>query len=134
MRKDFLSHLGSLGRCSEAEPANRVTSGSLSETIGRMWVHREIQAIESQTKRMGTNACIQSAQTGAAGDALGVLAASIQQLAPDSTRRSESLINGLESMSEAALHLLKQGAPASASRTVVKSAIWKNALRGRAMT
>ena len=108
--------LGSLGRCSEAEAANRATSGSLSETIGRMrGPIEEIQAIESQMKRMGMNARIQSAQTGAAGDALGVLAASIQQLALDSTRRSESLINVLESMSEAALHLSKEGAPASAS-------------------
>ena len=73
----------------------------------------EIQAIESQMKRMGMNARIQSAHTGAAGDALAVLAASIQQLALDSTHRSESLINVLESMSEAALHLSKEGAPTS---------------------
>ena len=48
-------------------------------------------------KRMGMNARIQAAQTGAAGEMFsGVLAASIQQLALDSRHRSESLINVLE--------------------------------------
>jgi methyl-accepting chemotaxis protein len=110
--------LSSLRLCAKAEAAARVTSGGLSETIGRMrGAIEEIQGIEIQMKRMGMNARIQAAQTGAAGDALGVLAGSIQKLAFESGQRSESLLEALCSMSEAATRLSGQGKSTSANES-----------------
>ena len=109
--------LASLGRCTKAEAATKVTGGSLAETIDRMRAPvEEIRAIEVQIKRIRMNARIQAAQTGPAGDALGVLAGSIQQLALESQRRSESLIDALGAMSEAAGRLSKASQPAAANK------------------
>ncbi len=108
--------LSSVGFCTDAEDANRAASGNLVGAIDRMrGPIEEIQAIEAQMKRMGMNARIQAAQTGAAGDVLGALATSIQQLAVESSQRSESLIKVLASMSEAALGLSKDDQPGQVS-------------------
>lgn len=108
--------LASLSLCAKTETATRATSGSLSETIGRMRGSiDEIRAIELQMQRMGMNTRIEAAQTGAAGNALGVLAGAIQQLAIESRQRSESLVEAVGSMSEAAARLSGQGEPAPAS-------------------
>jgi hypothetical protein len=108
--------LANLGLCAKAEAATLVTSGNLSETIGRMQGSiEEIQAIEIQMQRMGLNAGIRAAHIGAAGDALSVLAGTMQQLAFESRQRSESLAEALGSMSEAATRLSGQGGPAPAS-------------------
>jgi hypothetical protein len=64
---------------------------------------------------MGMNARIQATQTGATGNALGVLAVAMQQLALESSQRSESLIEVLGSMGEASSRLSEQGNSTSAS-------------------
>ncbi len=107
--------LASLRLCATAEAATRSTSINLSEGIGRLRTAIEkIQSIEKQLRRMGMNARIQACQTGAAGNALGVLAVGMQQLALESSQRSESLLEVLGSMGEASSRLSEQGNPASA--------------------
>jgi hypothetical protein len=106
--------LARLSLCAKAEDATRITSRSLSETIGRMRGSiEEIQAIEIQMLRMGLNASIRAAHTGAEGDALSVLAGTMQQVTFESRQRSESLVEALDSMSEAAGRL-SRGGPAPA--------------------
>jgi hypothetical protein len=101
--------LAGLGLCSKAEADTETTSGGLAETIEQMrGPIQEIRAIERRMKRMGMNARIQAAHTGAAGQALGVLAGTMQQLAFESEQRSESLAQTINSMSEAATRLATQ--------------------------
>ena len=115
MEQGCTAILARLGLCAKAEAATQVTSGSLSETIGRMRRSiEEIQAIEIQMLRMGLNASIRAAHTGAEGDALSVLAGTMQQVASESRQRSESLVEALGSMSEAATRLSRQGGPSPA--------------------
>jgi len=105
--------LASLGQCAKTQAATRVTSSGLSETIGRMDESiQEIQAIEHQMQRMGMNARIEATQTGATGNALGVLAEAIQKLAFESRQRSDSLIEAVGSMRQAATRLSGPGEPA----------------------
>jgi hypothetical protein len=108
--------LSSLSLCAKAEAATRTTSSDLSDGIGRLRTAiEEIQVIEKQLRRMGMNARIQATQTGVRGNALDVLAVSMQQLALESSQRSESLIEVLGSMSEAAFQLCGHGNPTSES-------------------
>ncbi len=108
--------LTSLSLCAKAEAATRSSSSNLSAEIGQLRTSiQEIQAIEKQIRRMGMNARIQAIQTGAVGNALGVLAAGMQQLALESSQRSMSLIEGLGSMGEAASQLSGHGNPTSES-------------------
>ncbi len=110
--------LASLSLCAKAEAATRSTSINLSEGIGRLRkAIEEIQSIEKQLRRMGMNARIQATQTGAAGNALGVLAVGMQQLALESSQRSESLIEVLGAMGEASSRLSEQGNPTSSERS-----------------
>jgi methyl-accepting chemotaxis protein len=116
MEQGCATILASLSRCADAEAATQVTGGSLGETIGRMHeAIEEIRAIEIQMQRMALNASIRAAHIGASGDALSVLAGSMQQRALESRQRSESLVETLGSMSEAATRLSRQGGSASAS-------------------
>ena len=113
MEKGCTTVLASLGVCVAAENSNRAATSELVETIGRMRSPiEEIQAIEVQMRRMGMNARIQAARTGEEGNVLGVLATGIQQLALDSSQRSESLISMLGAMNKAALGLSKEDTPA----------------------
>ena len=112
--------LTSFSGCAEAEAAARTASGGMADTIGRM--HRsveEIRAIEIRMRRMALNAGIRAAQLGAPGNALGVLAESMQKLACESGQRSETLVAALTSMSQAAArlgHREPDGAPAPGAR------------------
>ncbi len=113
MERACTAILASLGGRGDAETAARAASGSMAETVGRMHASlEEIGIIEIQIQRMALNASIRSAHIGAAGDALGVLAGSMQQLAVESKQRSESLVQALGVMSEAASRLAGPGAPA----------------------
>jgi methyl-accepting chemotaxis protein len=116
MEQGCATILASLSRCADAEAATQVTGGGLGETIGRMHgAIEEIRAIEIQMQRMALNASIRAAHIGASGDALSVLAGSMQQRALESRQRSESLLETLGSMSETATRLSRQGGSASAS-------------------
>jgi hypothetical protein len=107
--------LASLRLCATAEAATRSASGGLEETLGRMrGAIDEIRAIETQMHRMALNARIRACHIGAAGDALSVLAASMQHGALESRHRSDSLVAALEVMQEAATHLSGRGGPVPA--------------------
>jgi hypothetical protein len=56
-------------------------------------------------QRMGLNASIRAGHIGAPGDALSVLAGTMQQLASDARQRAETLVEALGAMSEAAVGL-----------------------------
>jgi methyl-accepting chemotaxis protein len=102
--------LAGLVNCDDAETANESTHKVLAETIGRMREAIEmIQAVEIQMERLALNASIRAAHLGRQGDALGVLAGTMQQLALDSGGRSESLLRSLGSMSQAGTRLAAGG-------------------------
>jgi hypothetical protein len=105
--------LASLQHCAKADVAARASAGGLAGTIDRMRGSvGQFGGLEIHMQRMGMNAAIRAAYTGPAGDPLGVLAGSMQQLAFESRQRSESLADALGSMSAAATRLSDQGEPA----------------------
>jgi hypothetical protein len=116
MEQGCTAILTGLSQCATAEEATLAASGGLAETIGRMRGSiEEIRTVEIQMQRMALNASIRAAHIGPSGDALGVLAGSMQQQALESGQCSESLVEALGSMNEGATRLSGQGGPASAS-------------------
>jgi hypothetical protein len=109
--------LASLSICATAQATIGVTSGNLALIVGRT---REpiddIQSIGIRMHRMAMNARIRAAHLGAAGEVLGVLAASMQELASECSDRTTSLSEALGSMSVAATRIAWQGGPASDSQ------------------
>jgi hypothetical protein len=104
--------LESLSHCATAEAAARVTSGGLAGSIDRMRGSiEEVRAMEIEMQRIALNASIRAAHIGVSGDALGVLAGSMQQQASACGERSESLGAALGSMSQAATRLSGQDLP-----------------------
>jgi hypothetical protein len=98
--------LAGLVHCDDAEAANGTTHQGVAKTIGRMrQAIEKIQAVEIQMERLALNASIRAAHLGRPGDALGVLASTMQQLAFESGGRSESLLRALDSMSQAGTRL-----------------------------
>lgn len=108
--------LANLRGCAGADAATRASASGLAGTIDRMRGSvGEFGALEIHMQRMGMNAGIRAAHTGPAGDALGVLAGNMQQLAFESRQRSEFLADALRSMSAAATSLSGQGIPVAHS-------------------
>jgi len=106
MEKGCEAILASFSRCAANEAATRDTSSSLRQTIAKMRGSvDEIREIEIQMQRMALNGGIRAVHIGASGDTLGVLAGSMQQLALDSCQLSDSLVETLNSMSDAAISL-----------------------------
>ena len=102
--------LDSLSHCATAEAVARVTSGGLAGSIDRMRGSiGEVQAMEIEMQRIALNASIRAAHIGVSGDALGVLAGSMQQQASACGERSESLGAALGSMSQSATRLSAPG-------------------------
>ena len=98
--------LASLSICATAQATIGATSGNLALIVGRTrGPVDDIQSIGIRIHRMAMNARIRAAHLGAAGEVLGVLAASMQQLASECGGRSESLIQSLDSMSQASATL-----------------------------
>jgi len=109
IEKGCAAVLGSLDNYSKARNITRTASGGVAETFDRMTAAIvEIQALEIQMHRLAVNAIISAAHIGEPGDALGVLAGSIQQRASESNQRSESLLESLRSMTEEVGSSLKQ--------------------------
>jgi len=106
--------LEGLTHCAATEAATRSTSSRLGEEIrGMRDSIEEILAIEIQMQRMALNAGIRAVHIGSSGEALGVIASSMQQQAFESRDRSTSLGKALAFMGDAAAHL--SGSPASES-------------------
>jgi methyl-accepting chemotaxis protein len=79
----------------------------LTATIARMHGSMEdIQAIEIKMHLMALNASICAARIGAPGDALGVIASSMQQRAAESRACSDSLVKTLDSMGDGVARLV----------------------------
>jgi hypothetical protein len=118
MEHGCLAILGHLRHLTEADTATQLTSSGLEETIERMRGSvAEIQEMEVKMHRMAMNAGIRAFHVGAAGDALGFLAGSMQERASESRLRSESLVEGLGDMSAATVRLAGQSGAAVASRS-----------------
>jgi hypothetical protein len=101
--------LESLSHCASAEAAARLTSGGLAGSIDRMRGSiEEIRTMEIEMQRIALNASIRAAHIGVSGDALGVLAGSMQVQASACGERSESLGTALGSMSQSATRLSVQ--------------------------
>jgi hypothetical protein len=117
---DILLHLKQLAG---ADSVTRVTSGDLEETIGQMRRSmEEIGQIEIQMLRMALNGTIVATHIGTSGDALSVLTGSMQERALESRQRSESLVEALGTMSEAANVLFGEGGPAVTERRASQDA------------
>jgi len=102
--------MDSLSHCASAEAAARLTSGGLAGSIDRMRGSiEEIRTMEIEMQRIALNASIRAAHIGVSGDALGVLAGSMQVQASECGERSESLGASLGSMSQSATRLSGQG-------------------------
>ena len=109
MERGCAAILISLGECAEAADATIATGGGLSETTEQMRNSiQEIRAIEIQIQRMALNAGIRATLIGESGNALWVLAGSMQQLARESEQRSEILGESLGVMTEEARRLFSQ--------------------------
>jgi methyl-accepting chemotaxis protein len=94
----------------KAESGTQSIGSFLTETIGRMHGSMEdIQAIEIQMHLMALNASICAAHIGSQGDALGVIANSMQQRAAESRECSSSLVETLDSMGERVARLVGKG-------------------------
>jgi hypothetical protein len=101
----------------DADAATLITSSGLEEIVGRMHGSiEEIRTIENQMHRMALNASIRASHIGAPGDALCVLAGSMQQRALESGERSEALVETLSLMNEAILSLSGQRGLAADAR------------------
>jgi methyl-accepting chemotaxis protein len=93
--------LAKLILCANAEAANEVTHRGLAETIGQVrGAIEKIQAVEIQMVRLALNAGVRAAHIGGSGDALAVLAGTMQQLASECGDRAESLMRSLDSMGQ----------------------------------
>jgi methyl-accepting chemotaxis protein len=113
MERGCTAILGSLSHCASAEAATQASSDGLAETIAQMRGSiDEIQAVEIHMRRMALNASIRAAHIGAPGDALGVLAGSLQDLAADCGQRAGLLVEALGSINDAATRLSGHGGPA----------------------
>jgi hypothetical protein len=109
--------LASLSNCATSQAAIGVTGGNLASIVGRTrGPIDDIQSIGIRMRRMAMNARIRAAHLGAAGEALGVLAASMQELASDCSYRTASLSEALGSMNDAATRIAWQGGSASGSQ------------------
>jgi hypothetical protein len=90
----------------------RVASGGLAEKVGRMRASvEEIRTMEIEMHRIALNASIRVAHIDAPGDALGILAGSMQQQASESRGRSESAGEGRGCMGAAATRLSGKDGP-----------------------
>jgi methyl-accepting chemotaxis protein len=109
MEKISTAILASLSHCSSTQGSIYAASGDLAGLIRR--THgpvEEIRAIENQLRRMALNAAVRAAHLGAAGNVLGVLAASMQEFASECKARSRCLTETLGAMSAAAIRLSGQ--------------------------
>jgi methyl-accepting chemotaxis protein len=110
MERACTAILVSLTHHDKAESGTQSIGGFLTETIGRMHGSMEdIQAIEIQMHLMALNASICAAHIGSQGDALGVIANSMQQRAAESRECSGSLVETLDSMGERVARLVGKG-------------------------
>jgi methyl-accepting chemotaxis protein len=117
MEQSCSAILAGLVQCDSAEAANGATYGGLAETIGRVrGAIEKIQTVEIQMERLALNASIRTAHIGGSGDALAVLAGTMQQLALESRGRSESLLQALGCMSQAAARLAAGRASADSAQ------------------
>jgi methyl-accepting chemotaxis protein len=102
--------LTSLTQLDSAESDTQSIGRFLTETIGHMHGSMvDIQAIEIQMHLMALNASICAAHIGSQGDALGVIASSMQQRATESRECSGSLVETLDSMGERVARLVGKG-------------------------
>jgi hypothetical protein len=98
--------LASLTHYADAEFDTQDIGVLLAETIGRLHGSRdEIQEIEIEMQLMAVNASISAAHIGISGEALGVLANSMQERASESRQRTVSLVEALDSINEGAARL-----------------------------
>ena len=109
MERGCATILAGLGECTDTEAAAQAASSGLTETIGRVnGSLEEIRLIEIQMQWMALNASIRADHIGARGDALAVLAGSMQTLASESAQRSGTLLESLAAMNQAANRLSVQ--------------------------
>jgi chromosome segregation ATPase len=89
--------------CTDAESAITRTLSELDTAIARMQTAvAEIQGIEIQIQRIAINATIRSAQIGAHGEALNVIAAAMHKMALESNQRTATVAEALASMKDIA--------------------------------
>jgi hypothetical protein len=116
MEACFTGILKAVGECTEAESVLEATGAELEETIGKMQESVEgIRGIEIHIQRIALNATIRSAQIGAAGSALNVIADVMHRAASDSNANTEEAAAALDSMREAAQSSTKSSGPQNAS-------------------
>jgi hypothetical protein len=109
MEQGCTAILAGLGHCADAETATSVTAQALAGTMdGMRGSIAEIRAIEIQMQRMALNAGLRAAHIGASGDALSVLANSMQHQAFESRQRTKTLVGALDAMSQASARLSGQ--------------------------
>jgi hypothetical protein len=107
----------SLSICATSQATIGATGGNLALIVGRTrGPVDDIQSIGIRMHRMAMNARIRAAHLGAAGEVLGVLAASMQELASECSDRTTSLSEALGSMSDVATRIAGQDGPASDSQ------------------
>jgi hypothetical protein len=110
MERGCTNILASLSQCATGRDAVRGSTVGLAATIGRMrGPIDEIRTIEIQMHRMAMNARISAFHLGSTGDALGILASSLQRVAIQCGERSELLLEALGSINESATRLSDQG-------------------------
>ena len=103
MEGQFTAILKMLSNSSTAHAGMESTAGVLEETVGAMGRSvAEIRGVEIRIRRIATNATIQAAHLGPAGDALSVIAGVMQNLALESNTNTEDVGQALDAMGEAA--------------------------------
>jgi len=112
LEKGCAAILARIGQCADADAAAGVAGGAMTETIARMLESvEEIRVMETQMFRVAMNARINANLLGRVGDPLYALADSMGQQASDSRRRSESLVEDLNALVEAATRLSQRSGP-----------------------
>ena len=119
--------LASLSICATSQATIGAAGGNLAVIVGQTrGPVDEIQSIGIRMHRMAMNARIRAAHLGAAGEVLGVLAASMQELASECSDRTTSLSKVLGSMNEVATRIAWQDGPGSGAPTGIPD----NSLQG----
>jgi methyl-accepting chemotaxis protein len=109
MERGCTAILVNLQRLVQADLSTQITGNDIEEDIGRMRGSiEEIRRIELQLKRMALNASIVATRIGGSGDGIHALALSMREQALDSGAFSESLVQILGSLSQAAIRMFGQ--------------------------
>ncbi|MEZ4281546.1 MAG: methyl-accepting chemotaxis protein [Myxococcota bacterium] len=115
------------GRSGDARSLVESASGSMEEMRSALrkveTLGRDILSIAEETKMLALNAGIESARSGVAGRAFGVIASQVKELAENARRTADSAITGLKTVEQLGSRAAKEMSSATASTNELDDSI-----------